>query len=62
MCGFSEWPRYTAARECYEETLGVLGEADHLASLLNNCAENNVFEVSIESHIGDKDHTINILL
>ena len=43
---FSERPRYTAARECYEETLGILGETDHLASLLDNCAENNVFEVN----------------
>ena len=43
---FSERPRYTAARECYEETLGILGETDHLASLLDNCVENNVFEVS----------------
>ena len=46
VCGFSEQSRYTAARECYEETLGILGETDHLASLLDNCAENNVYEVS----------------
>ncbi len=51
VCGYSERPKYTAARECYEETLEVLGNADHLASLLDNCAENNVFEVSIKSHI-----------
>lgn len=46
VCGFSERPRYTAARECFEETLGILGETDHLASLLDNRTENNVFEVS----------------
>ena len=50
MC-YSEQPRYTAARECFEETLGVLGGTDHLASLLENCQLNNVFEVSASAHI-----------
>ena len=43
----------------------MLGEADHLASLLDNCVQNNVFEVSIiiiKSHIEDKDHMVNVLL
>ena len=45
-CHCSERPRYTAARECYEETLGVLGQTDHLVSLLENSEQHNVFEVS----------------
>ena len=42
----SERPNMTAARECYEETLGVLGQTDHLLSLLENREGNNVFQVS----------------
>ena len=55
LCCISERPRYTAARECYEETLGILGDTDHLASLLGSFAENNVFEVS-KSQNWDKGH------
>ena len=56
---FSERPRYTAARECYEETLGILGETDHLASLLDNCVENNVFEVcTFKLKFWDQDHYV----
>ena len=44
MC--SERPSGTAARECYEETLGVLGQTEQLLSLLENREGNNVFQVS----------------
>ena len=43
----SERPGRTAARECFEETLGVLGQTDHLLSLLEKKEENNVFQVSV---------------
>ena len=41
-----ERAKYTAARECYEETLGILGKTRHLVSMLENYEENNVFKVS----------------
>ena len=40
-----EKARYTAARECYEETLGIFGKTKHLASMLAEYEENNVFKV-----------------
>lgn len=43
--GFREKPRHAAARECYEETLGVLGSASDLAAALKSFEENNVFKV-----------------
>ena len=43
---YSEQSKRTAARESYEETLGVLGTTDDLLTLLENNKENNVFEVS----------------
>ena len=45
--GSREQPRYTAARECYEETLGVLGKTKHLMGALENFAENNAFKVCV---------------
>lgn len=44
--GCREKPRHAAARECYEETLGVLGSASDLAAALKKFEENNVFKVS----------------
>ena len=41
-----EKARYTAARECHEETLGIFGKTKHLASTLAEFEENNVFKVS----------------
>ena len=42
---FRESPAQTAARECYEETMGVIGSSDHLLTSLRNYSENNVFKV-----------------
>lgn len=41
----SEKPRYTAARECYEETFGILGSASSLAAALKDFVTNNAFKV-----------------
>ncbi len=41
----SEPARHTAARECYEETLGVLGSTKTLVSMLEDYKTNNVFKV-----------------
>ena len=41
-----ERAKYTAARECYEETLGIFGSNKSLVSMLENYVENNVFKVS----------------
>lgn len=40
-----EYARHTAARECYEETLGVLGDTASLCRLLEDYTTNNVFKV-----------------
>ncbi len=40
-----ETPAETAARECFEESLGVFGTMDHLLLSLRNYEENNVFKV-----------------
>ena len=40
-----EVPRYTAARECCEETLGVLGRTKHLMECLEDFCTNNAFKV-----------------
>ena len=42
---YRERAKYTAARECYEETFGILGKTKHLVSMLENYKENNVFKV-----------------
>jgi 8-oxo-dGTP pyrophosphatase MutT (NUDIX family) len=42
---FRETPSVTAARECYEETLGVIGSSDHLLKSLRNYKVNNAFKV-----------------
>jgi hypothetical protein len=42
---WSEGPRLTAARECYEETLGILGTAKQLADTLTDFRTNNCFKV-----------------
>ena len=47
--GCREKPRHAAARECYEETLGVLGSASDLAAALKNFEENNVFKVPTQA-------------
>ena len=45
-CSFKrEWPRYTAARECCEETLGILGSTSELAAALKDFKANNCFKV-----------------
>ena len=45
-CRFSrEGPRWTAARECYEETLGVLGTTRQLSDALLDFKTNNCFKV-----------------
>ena len=41
-----EKPRLTAARECEEETLGVLGGEEELYKLLGDYKNNHVFKVS----------------
>ena len=41
-----ETPAEAAARECAEETMGVLGTKDHLLQSLREYEENNVFKVS----------------
>ena len=46
--GCREKPRHAAARECYEETLGVLGSASDLAAALKSFEENNVFKVYMQ--------------
>ena len=43
--GSREKPCHAAARECNEETLGVLGSASDLAAALKDFEENNVFKV-----------------
>ena len=43
---FREAPAEAAARECAEETMGVLGTKDHLLQSLRNYEQNNVFKVS----------------
>lgn len=40
-----ERARQTAARECYEETLGILGSALVLQQQLEDYKTNNVFKV-----------------
>ena len=40
-----ERPRFTAARECYEETLGILGNTKELAAALKDFKTNNCFKV-----------------
>lgn len=40
-----EKPRYTAARECFEETLGILGTTEELAEALKDFKTNNCFKV-----------------
>ena len=40
-----ERPRTTAARECYEETLGILGTSAELATALRDFKTNNCFKV-----------------
>lgn len=42
---FREYARQTAARECYEETLGILGDARSLCAMLEDYTTNNVFKV-----------------
>ena len=42
---FREHPRLTAARECYEETLGILGTSEELAASLSDFKTNNCFKV-----------------
>lgn len=37
--------RVTAARECSEETLHVIGDSSYFVSALENYIENNVFKV-----------------
>ncbi len=44
-CLSREKPRQTAARECFEETLGVLGDAKELFEKLGKYKENHVFKV-----------------
>ena len=43
---FKETPAEAAARECAEETMGVLGTKDHLLQSVRHYEENNVFKVS----------------
>ena len=43
-----ERPKATAARECYEETLGVLGDKQTLVDMLVNYEGNNIFKVWLE--------------
>ena len=43
-----ESPRLTAARECSEETLGILGNASELAAALIDFKTNNSFKVYAE--------------
>lgn len=43
-----ERPKGTAARECYEETLGVLGDKQSLTELLTNYEDNNSFKVMVK--------------
>ena len=47
MCLFviRERPRNTAARECYEETLGVVGRERELYERLGDYKRNHVFKV-----------------
>ena len=40
-----ETPAETAARECFEESLGVFGTVDHLLQSLRKYEDNNVFKV-----------------
>lgn len=49
---FREHPRLTAARECYEETLGILGTSEELATALSDFKTNNCFKVvsTLTSH------------
>ena len=42
---YREKPRHAAARECFEETLGILGSASDLATALKSFVENNAFKV-----------------
>ena len=42
----SEKPRHTAARECYEETFGILGSASSLSAALKDFITNNAFKVN----------------
>ena len=42
-----EYPRETAARECSEETLGVLGDSRYLLLMLEDYKTNNVFKVRV---------------
>ncbi len=44
-CSVRETPAQTAARECFEESLGIFGSSDHLLHSLRNYKENNVFKV-----------------
>ena len=41
----NETPSETAARECYEETLGVLGTSKNLLESLRSYTETNAFKV-----------------
>ena len=41
----NETPSETAARECYEETLGVLGTSKDLLESLRSYTETNAFKV-----------------
>jgi hypothetical protein len=44
-----ERPRHTAARECAEETFGLLGRQDKLFQMLGDYKANNVFKVQCNS-------------
>ena len=40
-----EYARHTAARECFEETLGIMGTSQALCMVLEDYKTNNVFKV-----------------
>jgi len=46
VCVIRERPRHTAARECDEETLGVVGREKELYQRLGEYKRNHVFKVS----------------
>ncbi len=54
---FREKPRFTAARECWEETCGILGSIRHLAASLQDFATNNAFKVVTHTHTHTRTHT-----
>ena len=47
---FKETPAEAAARECAEETMGVLGTKEYLLKSLRDYQRNNVFKVSTVAH------------